>query len=163
MRYMKVVKYLNLTNGLEYLKEIKDYKIVRIQSTICEAKNWDKLIQDLDYNFLMDLAQGNKIEIYDTSSKKRISRALFQGVEFIKYALNRRWFDNENAQAMVKEQNVTTYFKYEYERLSKNAKSKLDYIKKFLNANEVNIETFCRKTEHDGDYIYFKELLNEEL
>ena len=160
---MKVVKYLNLTNGLEYLKEIKDYKIVRIQSTICEAKNWDKLIQDLDYNFLMDLAQGNKIEIYDTSSKKRISRALFQGVEFIKYALNRRWFDNENAQAMVKEQNVTAYFKHEYERLSKNAKSKLDYIKKFLNANEVNIETFCRKTEHDGDYIYFKELLNEEL
>ena len=87
-----IVKYLNLTNGLEYLDEIDEYKLVRIQSTICEQKNWNKLIQDLDYNFLFDLAQGNTVEIYDTSSNKKISRALYQGVEFIRYVLLRRIF-----------------------------------------------------------------------
>lgn len=156
---MKTIKYLNLTNGLEYADEVGEYKVIRIQSTICEAKNWNKLIQDLDYNFLLDLAQGNKIEIYDTSSKKNVSRALFQGVEFIKYAINRRWFGNENARANVKGQDVTNYFKKEYEGLEKSTKSKLDYVKKFLNTNSINIETHCRRTSHDGKYDYFKELL----
>lgn len=40
---MKTVKYLNLTSRLEYIDEISDYK----------------LIAELDYNFLFDLAQGN--------------------------------------------------------------------------------------------------------
>lgn len=53
---MAIIKYLNLTNGLEYLDEIQNYKLVRIQSSLCERKCWDKLIQDLDYNFLFDLA-----------------------------------------------------------------------------------------------------------
>lgn len=156
------IKYLNLTNGLEYANEIKDYKVVRIQSTICEAKNWDKLIQDLDYNFLLDLAQGNKIEIYDTSSRKKVSRALFQGVEFIKYAINRRWFNNESIKAIVKGQDVTPYFKKEYNKLNKNTKKKLDYIKKFLNTDHISIETNCKNTIYDGKYDYYKNLLKEK-
>ena len=88
----KMVNYLNLTNGLEYMSEIKkfgfDFKFVRIQSTYCEQKLFDRLIQDLDYNFLFDIAQGNIIRIYDTSRNKKQSRALYQGVEFIKYSIN---------------------------------------------------------------------------
>lgn len=45
--------YINLTNGVEAIPMLKfwneDYRFIRIQSTICEQKNWDRLIQDLDY------------------------------------------------------------------------------------------------------------------
>lgn len=49
--------YLNLTNGIEFLDRpdfnIKEYKFVRIQSTACEKHLWDKILMDLDYNFLL--------------------------------------------------------------------------------------------------------------
>lgn len=56
--------YINLTNGVEAIPMLEfwneDYRFIRIQSTICEQKNWDRLIQDLDYDFLMNLALGHK-------------------------------------------------------------------------------------------------------
>ena len=50
--------YLNLTNGIEFLDNPdfnEDYRFVRIQSTTCERHLWNKLLSDLDYNFLLDL------------------------------------------------------------------------------------------------------------
>lgn len=155
------VNYLNLTNGLDFVGEVKNYKLVRIQSTICEAKNYDKLIKDLDYNFLFDLAQGYTVRIYDTSSKKRMTRALYQGLAFIEYVLRKRWF-NEEPRAKVKQFDVTTYFEQEYRKLSIDAKHKIDYAKKFLNTSSIHIETYCRKTYHDGDYEYFRKVLAGE-
>lgn len=157
------IKYLNLTNGLEYLDEIEDYKVIRIQSTLCEAKCWDKLINDLDYNFLLDLAQGNTIEIYDTSSKKNMSRALYQGVEFIRYILLRRWFNSkpDEISAVVNGYDATKYFETEYKKLSKDTKKKLDYVKKFVIGNGIYIKRICKKSLHDGKYNYFKEILRK--
>lgn len=160
----KMVNYLNLTNGLEYMSEIKkfgfDFKFVRIQSTYCEQKLFDRLIQDLDYNFLFDIAQGNIIRIYDTSRNKKQSRALYQGVEFIKYVLNRRWLNKDN-KAYVKGMNVTDYFEVKYNSLSVVTKKKLDYVKKFLNTDKIHIENYCKKSLHDGDWEYYRRLLKE--
>ena len=157
----KITNYLNLTNGLEYINEIPNYKLVRIQSTYCEQKLFGRMIQDLDYNFLFDIAQGNIVRIYDTSSNKKQSRALYQGIEFIKYTLNRRWL-NKNVSAYVKGMNVTDYFNVKYNSLNTTAKKKLDYVKKFLNTDKINIEKYCKKSLHDGEWKYFKNLLNEE-
>ena len=90
-----------------------------------------------------------------------MSRALYQGIEFIKYVLNRRWLDKEE-KAFVRGHNVTEYFRQEYSKLSENTKKKLDYVKKFLNTDEIHIETCCRKSYHDGQYEYFKELVRVE-
>lgn len=154
-------KYLNLTNGLEYLDEVGECKVIRIQSTLCEAKCWDKLINDLDYNFLLDLAQGNTVEIYDTSSKKNMSRALYQGIEFIRYVLLRRWFNVKPCEipAIVNGHDTTEYFETEYRKLSRDTKKKLDYVKKFVIGNGIYIKRICKKSLHDGDYGYFRELL----
>lgn len=158
----KVINYLNLTNGLEYMDEIENYKFVRIQSTYCEQKLFDKVIQDLDYNFLLDIAQGNTIKVYDASSRnKKQSRALYQGIEFIRYVLNRRWL-NKNIKAYVKGMNVTDYFNVKYNSLSVTTRKKLDYVKKFLNTDKINIEKYCKKSLHDGDWEYFKDLLRKE-
>lgn len=42
-----------------------DYRFIRIQSTLCEQKNWDRILQELDYDFLMHAAHGNEIIVYD--------------------------------------------------------------------------------------------------
>lgn len=71
---MKKINYINLTNGIEvipmldYLNE--DYRFIRIQSSILERKQWDKFIQDLDYDFLMNLALGNFCYVYDYGANK---------------------------------------------------------------------------------------------
>lgn len=158
---MKTVKYLNLTSGLEYIDEISDYKLIRIQSSLCESKCWDKLIAELDYNFLFDLAQGNIVEVYDTSSKKKTSKAIYQGLEFIKYTLNKKWF-NKEIEAYVRGMKVTDYFRQEYRKLSKNTLKKLDYVKKFINTQTINLKGYCKKSLHDGDYEYYKVLLSDK-
>lgn len=82
---MATKRYVNLTNGIEAISQLNlsDYSFIRIQSTICEQKLWDRLIQDLDYDFLMNVALGNKCVVYDYGANKPIPRAIYQGLEFI--------------------------------------------------------------------------------
>lgn len=147
---LKVEKhYLNLTNGIEYLDTInRDYKFVRIQSTYCEQRLWNYLLQDLDYNFLMDLALGYKVIVYDTSQHKNKSRALYQGLEFIKYILNRVWFNNE-INPIVKGTNCRKYFNQEYNKLEERTINKIKYFRKFLIADNIDLDCECMKTIHD--------------
>lgn len=153
------MNYINLTSGLEFLEEIPDARFIRIQSSLCESKAWSKLIEDLDYDFLINLAQGKVVFVYDTSRNKKISRALYQGLEFIRYVLERRWFGNHNIKAIVRGNDATEYFMQEYNKLSDRAKKKLDYVKKFLNTNKIYLKGMCKKSLHDGDYKYYKNLL----
>ena len=64
--------YLNLTNGIEALEILKpaNLRFVRIQSTACEQKRWDFILQDLDYSFLMDIALGENVTVVDYIAKK---------------------------------------------------------------------------------------------
>ena len=55
----KTKYFINLTNGIEALPTVDgDVSFIRIQSTACEQKRWDFLIQDLDNNFYTWLALG---------------------------------------------------------------------------------------------------------
>lgn len=49
----------------------------------------------LDSNFLMNLAVGNTCIVYDYSQNKEMPRALYQGLEYIKFILYKRWFNFE--------------------------------------------------------------------
>ena len=155
----KAVIYLNLTNGLEALTEnIEDYKVIRIQSTACEQKRWDYILQDLDNGFLFDLAVGKECTIIDYSQKKEAPRALYQGVEWIKFVLYKVWFNKEYV-PMVKEHNVTNYFMEEYKLLNNKTLNKIKYFRKFLNTDKLNLLVDGRKTFNDGNYNYYKNLL----
>ncbi len=157
----KVKFYLNLTNGIEFLSDPdfkEDYNFIRIQSCSCERHLWDKILLDLDYNFLLDIALGYTVVICDASPHKKFSRALYQGVEFIQYTLNRVWL-NKITVPYVKEMNCSKYFNNEFNILSKATIKKIKYLRKFLNTDKINIIYIGTKTEHDGNYDYFKELL----
>jgi hypothetical protein len=156
------VIWLNLTNGIEALPLPmgEEIRFVRIQSTACEQKRWSQIIEDLDYNFLMHLAQGEHCVVVDFSVRRRMTRAVWQGVAWLNYALNRRWFDLEIT-VWTRRHNATSYFREQYNVLTFAAKKRLDYVKKFLNCTSVNIVGCGDSTRHDSDYKFFRSFLKE--
>lgn len=167
--------FINLTNGIEALSEFKtsiwiqDYSFIRIQSTLLEQKNWNRIIQDLDYDFLMNLALGNKCIVYDYSAKKRISRAIYQGLPFIFFTLNKRWLGKEvktivSRNGLGKYQDCTKYFSEQYKTLDERSKKKLDYFKPYIKdgLNEVLLVGVSKATKHDGDKEYYRTILFED-
>ncbi len=154
------VIYLNLTNGIEALQKMKfrDVKFVRIQSTKCEQKDWSFIIEDLDYQFLFDLALGRKVVVIDFSAKKEKTRVIYQGLPWIIYVLNMRWFDREIT-SFVKQNNVTKYFRSIYHILPERTKKKLDYVKKFLSTDKIYLYGACEKTKLDSKYEVCKDIL----
>ena len=155
---MKTIRFINLTNGIESICDSSLF--IRIQSTKCEQKLWSDIILELDSTFLIHAALGNSIVVYDASGKKDISRAMWQGLQFIGFALNKCWF-NKTETVYHKHHNLTKYFDEQYNLLSKPAKTKLKYFRKFLNTENVRILSITSKTEHDGDYEYFNNKLKE--
>ena len=133
------INYINLTNGIESLSTLPiGYRFIRIQSTTCEQKNWDRLIQDLDYDFLLNVALGNECVIYDYGARKLVPRAAYQGLEFLKYVLHKRWLNEEyltdcnrsNGEYVRKDCN--SYFESCYRNLEDRTKKKLDYFKPYV-------------------------------
>ena len=156
-----MIKYfINLTNGLEILKEkeLKNISFIRIQSTACEQHRWNWVLSDIDNNFLMNLAIGNKCIVIDYYSRgERIARSLWQGLEFIKYVLNREWFGRESKIR----KDMLNYFREEYKKLDRSVISKIRYYKKFLLTNKLDIETYSRRSTMDGKYDKFRELVKD--
>lgn len=160
--------YINLTNGIEAIPLLKSndiaFHFLRIQSTVCEQKDWDRLIQELDYDFLMNVALGNECIIYDYGARKQIPRAVYQGIEFIKYVLYRRWLDKEYVTNVSRSKkgkiNSNKYFSYCYERLNRKTKKKLDYFKSYV-VGEISITARTDATIHDGDKKFYGNIIKK--
>lgn len=151
--------YLNLTNGLEALPQFyKDYKTIRIQSTACEQKRWDYILSDLDNGFLFDLAIGKNCFIIDYSQRKQSPRALFQGVEWIRFVLYKIWLQKEY-KPMVRGNDSTKYFLDIFKTIKPNTIKKIKYYQKFVRCNEINIITISGKTKNDGDFEFYNQLI----
>lgn len=169
MRRKRRVHFLNLTNGVEaidrdyHMYVPPDYHFIRIQSTQCEARVWDKIIIGLDNNFLMHLALGDECLVYDFSAHKESPRAIYQGLEFIKYILHKRWF-NQDYQMIIRGNKVPMdFYVNEYNtkvRTNKDAKKKIDYFKKFLLTDKLNLVTFVGNTKLDGNIAEYKKMLD---
>ena len=156
--------YINLTNGIEvlldnYAKNV-DFHFIRIQSTACEQKRWDFIIQELDHDLLLNLALGNICIVYDYG-QNGTPRALWQGVEFIKYVLSLYWLGVETQPIMRSGHNAQEYFYSEYSKLENRTFKKLDYFTKFLLTNEIRLISVGKKTTKDSQYGWYKEVLQE--
>lgn len=161
-----IIVFLNLTNGLEAIREydlkLINYNVIRIASTDLEQHNFNRIISDIDYNFLFALATGKKVLIIDYSSKKLISRALFQGIPFLFYCLNKEWFD-KTEKTFVRNMNVTKYFEEEYKKLSDESLRKIRYFKKLVTCTSLEIYVYCDKSVLDGKYESYKNLIKEKM
>jgi hypothetical protein len=112
--------FLNLTNGLLYDGSFDGF--IRIQSTRCERKQWEELIKDIDNNFLMWLALGKDVVVVDYSARKKIPRALYQGMEWIWFACCKAW-NIPLEKVFVKKCNCIAYFEEEWLKIDDKTKN----------------------------------------
>lgn len=161
---MKTEIFINATNGIEilpYLEGNPPIKVnfIRLQSTLLEGGHHEAFINDVDYNFLMYLALGYECLVFDYTSrwKDRPSRAIWQGLELLKYCLHRAWWKQE----IKCPRGMHVYFKKSYEGFHKKTKRKLKYFRKFLFTDKLNLVSQCDNTKHDGDDKFYKEILEK--
>lgn len=157
---MKEVTFLNLTNGIEAW--IPNCHYLRIASTDLEQKNYDRVLGELSYDFLMYAATGYICNIYDFSSHKPFSRALYQGVPFIDYCLHRCWRE-EIKETYVKKCKVTDYFSTVYAQISKTSLRQMEYVKRFYTDTPIIIVSKGGKTVFDGNYDHYKRYLYAQI
>jgi len=179
------IHYLNLTNGLEYLEEMKSrgisFSYIRIPSTVLEKNDWYRLFQCIPDDMLMHLAVGNSVYVYDCGCRRRASKTIFFGIPVIKHAIERLWHDDffENQHSLplrlkkIKQCPTTMQcerifqevFCYsagcDTKRLG-DIKAKYTYFKRFLPPQQVSVYVYgvSRQTDHDGDREHFKQILN---
>mmetsp|Transcript_4963 Transcript_4963/g.7353 ORF Transcript_4963/g.7353 Transcript_4963/m.7353 type:complete len:287 (-) Transcript_4963:512-1372(-) len=165
---MKIRHFINLTNGVEALpvllaSGIQDDQInfMRLQSSHCESNNFVGIIQELDHNLLMRLAMGDTCLVYDFGSRGTswpdgttgVPRAIWWGLEWVRYALNRSWGRKEPSRLFIRGYNVKAMFEKEYQMLPRNTRKKLRYYRPYLNldeSKEVRLHGVYRGTEIDG-------------
>lgn len=168
---MRTIYFLNLTNGLEFLERmesvvsIQDIQFIRLPSTACEQKLWDEICYNIDNNFLMNLALGNECIVVDYSSKHQSPRAIWQGLNFVYYTLNRLWFDDVLTEVKMRNGfNASTYFDEQYHLLSKKTKKRLLYFKRFTKSDRrINLKTITGQTDLDGKYDEFVKIVDKHL
>ena len=136
--------FINLTNGLEALPLLgdgHDVNFVRIQSSKCEANDFYGLLADLDHNLLFRLATGHECVVYDYGSRgtrwtgeadgTKIPRAIWWGLEWIRYALRVKWRCDVAETPTLRGYNVRRLFDEKLGRLPKPLSKKLRYYRKF--------------------------------
>lgn len=168
--------YLNLTNGIEYLNDVEEpYSFIRIQSTTLERKLYEKLILELDYAFLLNLALGKKVIVVDYGTNRKNSKTISKGIPIIRYILNRFWYDIDEDVCFLncnsdKKTKQTEYVKHIYNQLfvfnrtkeKEKVISKLRYFKRYLNSDRVYLEGKSFSTNNDGNYTFYSNLLKEK-
>lgn len=144
--------FINLTNGLQAIEEYgldpSDVRFIRIQSTWCEQKRWEDILMALSDDFLMQAALGHECVVYDYGAGKPVPRAVWQGLEWVKFVLWRLW----HAEPYLPEGRAAQawgYFGKAYYCLSDRAKARLGYFRKFV-AGPLRIRAVTSATELDG-------------
>ena len=160
----KMYNFINLTAGLEHLIEylLMHFMFLRLQTTHLESGQLERFLQEVDNNLLMHLALGRKCCIFDMTSRKQkgnISRALWQGVPWITYCLERAWFKRETSYKY----GMQCHFKGQYACLTKPTKNRLKYYRKFLLTDKIDLGYICEATDHDGDLEFYQGLVRKYL
>lgn len=156
---MKTVNYINLTNGIEALGRVDNPRFLRIQSSHCESKQWEAILNSASDDLLLNLAIGNDCFIYDYSNKNKMPKSLKQGLYWIQYCLYRAWLPFNMYTPKIKGHDLTKYYSKQYKKLSRKTLKRIKYFRKFLNTDILWINYGYGKTVHDGDYKYFREKL----
>lgn len=162
---MKPIKhFINLTNGIESLERLNldpaNVMFMRIQSSHCERHLWNRIIIETDHNLYMMLALGYECRVYDFGTNTEMAKAIYMGVEWLKFVLNKRWF-GVDYKPNAKGKNVSGYFTQEYSKLDKQSKKKIDYYKKFILCDELRLVGVSDETNMDAKNEYFRSILSK--
>lgn len=130
---MTVYHTANLSRGVlcPHLIDTQPDIFLRIQSTACEQKRWDQVALSLGPHVLYLLSSGHTIIVHDFSEKPRTTRALWQGVPWIRYALEKAWGLTPSPVISRNGMDVTEYTEECWKSLSDSTKKELGYFSRF--------------------------------
>lgn len=126
--------YANLSRGVLCPCLPPGHGYVRIQSTACEQKRWGQVALSLGPDVLVRLRRGVNVVIHDVSEKPRVTRAMWQGVPWIRYALRRAWGLPGGKVVSRSGMDVTSYADECWKNLPHTVRKELAYFKKFGDA-----------------------------
>lgn len=116
----QTIDFFNLSRGLlcQHHQDHTNPHYTRIQSTQLEQKLFSEVLETAGPDLLFHLATGSQILVHDVSEKPRRTRALWQGLPFIRYACERIWglntpgchYREATVPRMRNGHNVTAYF-----------------------------------------------------
>lgn len=154
-----IINYANLTRGLLCATNVGTTPIFdhycRIQSTHCEQKLWPAVINGAGPDLLMNAAMQHICIVHDQSEKLRRTRALWQGLTFVRMTceilwnvepkLRRNYHDRRGGKAMEQ------YFLSVIADLDRSVKRYVDYYSQFYLGGPVAMEPCtCANV---GDYL----------
>lgn len=157
--------FVNLTAGIEYLKyihtiDLTPLNFIRIQSTHLEQKLLERVLVDLDNNFLMKLAIGKECIVLDCTSRKKknnTSRACWQGLAWIEYCLNKVWFKRN----IKLKYGMHTCFEEHFKKLNYVTQKKLKYYRKFLLTDDIKLRYMCMPTDNDSNTEFYRGIVKK--
>ncbi len=113
----------------------------------------------LSDDFLMHAAMGTECIVYDYGANKAVPRAVWQGLEWIKFALSARWYQQAYS-PQGRAVSCRNYFVAQCRVLDKHTKTRLNYFKRYLNG-PLRISSVTSATKHDGNYAHYINLLQQ--
>lgn len=168
--------FINLTNGIEAIDVLRKRGVTmdqinyfRLQSTHCESRNYQAILENLDNNMLMSLALGYIVVLFDygcrgskvEDHRDGIPRSYWWGVEWITYCLNHFWDLQEGIEdpPMVRGCNTRQAFEEQVKALPKDLRRRLKYFRPFLRSNRIHLYPVYAKTDKDGEKEFYAGLL----
>ena len=132
------VHFVNLTRGLLCPCAPADPHYLRIQSTRLEQKAFELVIREIGPDFLMHLALGAEVVVHDVSERPRTTRALWQGLPWVRFVCERTWAGVAlTAPLMRNGHNAAGYFEEQYRALSDGTVRWVGYFGQFWNGRPL--------------------------
>ena len=126
--------FRNLSRGLLCKCPTPRYHIMRLQSSHCEQKHWDRILHDVGAELLYTLANGHVAIVHDVSERNRDTRACWQGLSWIRYACHRAW----NPDSVLPPSEVSkhgyplnAYWELEWSQISRSTRHWLEYFDQY--------------------------------
>jgi hypothetical protein len=142
----------------------------RLQSTHCEMRNYEGILENLDYNLLMHLALGYICVVFDfgcrgsavDDEREGIPRAYWWGTEWIRFVLDHFWNleGAEDPTRMVRGYNAKSTFEEKVKHLPKDIKRRIKYFRPYVQTKRIHLYPVYSKTDKDGEREYYAALLS---
>ena len=156
---MSVINYVNLSNGIEALPYLQrdSVRFMRLQSTSCEQKHWAEILDGLPDGFLLDVAAGCRVIVHDRSCSNRaggLSRAQWQGIEWVRYALARSGLGATTDAGHV--QACQGYWRECWASMPRSTVGRLRWFSRWVRGDYVWIQCAGGIAKHDGDSVWHR-------
>lgn len=123
---MPDIEFVNLSRGL--ICGPSDGRVMRLQSTWCEQKEWDRILMTTSPELYFRLAQGYDIIVHDLSEKQRETRAMWQGLSWIRFATSVSWYEVAPVEFARNGMNITSYWAEQWQKLDRSTQK---YVRRY--------------------------------